>query len=147
MFWGMMISQGSIGAWLLKFFYPKIPFLLTIQEGDREWERNRFWWRLILKKADYVTAISAFLLEKVRKMGYLGKAVVVPNGVDIQKFQNPRLRQGFDGQAKIIITVGRLAYKNGVDILEKAGGIHAFSKINKPIITDSGGFQVFSLAK
>ena len=29
----------------------------------------------------------------------------------------------------------------------KHGGIHKFSKINKPIITDSGGFQVFSLGR
>ncbi len=33
------------------------------------------------------------------------------------------------------------------DIVAAAGGIHAFSKINKPIITDSGGFQVFSLGR
>lgn len=115
----MMVSQGSIGAWLLKFLYPKIPFLLTIQEGDKEWERNRFWWRLILKKADYVTAISLFLLEKVRKMGYLSKAVVVPNGVDLNKFEIRSTKS----ETKRIITVGRLAYKNGVDILEKAFGI------------------------
>ena len=136
MFWGMMISQGSIGAWLLKFFYPKIPFLLTIQEGDREWERNRFWWRLILKEADYVTAISAFLLEKVRKMGYLGKAVVVPNGVDIQKFQNPNLKSR---NSKIIITVGRLVYKNGVDILEKALAIvkNKFPDVQLRIVSDA----------
>jgi queuine tRNA-ribosyltransferase len=31
-------------------------------------------------------------------------------------------------------------------ILEKAGGLHKFISWNKPILTDSGGFQVFSLA-
>lgn len=35
----------------------------------------------------------------------------------------------------------------GTNIMEKAGGVHNFSKINKTIITDSGGFQVFSLAR
>jgi queuine tRNA-ribosyltransferase len=34
----------------------------------------------------------------------------------------------------------------GADIVEQAGGIHQFSKRNAPMITDSGGFQVFSLA-
>lgn len=34
-----------------------------------------------------------------------------------------------------------------LEVLEKAGGVHEFSKINKPIITDSGGFQIFSLAR
>ncbi len=35
----------------------------------------------------------------------------------------------------------------GADLMQKIGGVHNFSKINKPIITDSGGFQVFSLAR
>lgn len=35
----------------------------------------------------------------------------------------------------------------GTEILNKVGGVHNFSKITKPIITDSGGFQVFSLAR
>jgi queuine tRNA-ribosyltransferase len=33
----------------------------------------------------------------------------------------------------------------GADIVQKAGGIHKFMNRQKPIITDSGGFQVFSL--
>ena len=38
-----------------------------------------------------------------------------------------------------------LYLRPGVDILEKAGGLHRFNGFNKPILTDSGGFQVFSL--
>jgi queuine tRNA-ribosyltransferase len=34
----------------------------------------------------------------------------------------------------------------GSDIIEQAGGLHTFMQRSKPIITDSGGFQVFSLA-
>ena len=34
----------------------------------------------------------------------------------------------------------------GTDILIKAGGLHKFSSWNHPILTDSGGFQVFSLS-
>ncbi|MDC3180774.1 tRNA guanosine(34) transglycosylase Tgt [Gammaproteobacteria bacterium] len=34
----------------------------------------------------------------------------------------------------------------GADLVEKAGGIHQFSGRDMPMITDSGGFQVFSLA-
>ncbi len=33
----------------------------------------------------------------------------------------------------------------GTDIMEKHGGLHGFMQWNKPILTDSGGFQVFSL--
>ena len=35
----------------------------------------------------------------------------------------------------------------GADIVEKAGGLHKFMNYDGPILTDSGGFQVFSLAK
>ncbi len=35
----------------------------------------------------------------------------------------------------------------GLDILEKAGGMHQFMGWDKPMLTDSGGFQVFSLSK
>ncbi len=39
-----------------------------------------------------------------------------------------------------------LLLQPGPDIIEKAGGIHKFISRDMPIITDSGGFQVFSLA-
>jgi len=35
----------------------------------------------------------------------------------------------------------------GVDIIEKAGGIHKYTGLNIPLMSDSGGFQVFSLAR
>jgi queuine tRNA-ribosyltransferase len=35
----------------------------------------------------------------------------------------------------------------GMDVIKKAGGLHKFMGWDKPIITDSGGFQVFSLAR
>ena len=35
----------------------------------------------------------------------------------------------------------------GVNIISKHGGIHEFMKWGGAIITDSGGYQVFSLAK
>lgn len=39
-----------------------------------------------------------------------------------------------------------LLLQPGVDVIAKAGGLHRFINRNLPIITDSGGFQVFSLA-
>jgi len=40
-----------------------------------------------------------------------------------------------------------LYLRPGEEIIEKLGGIHRFANWPKPIISDSGGFQVFSLAK
>ena len=38
-----------------------------------------------------------------------------------------------------------LYLRPGLDILRKAGGLHRFESWDRPILTDSGGFQVFSL--
>src|SRR5215469_11945456 len=40
-----------------------------------------------------------------------------------------------------------LYLKPGLEIIRAAGGLHRFMNWEKPILTDSGGFQVFSLAK
>jgi queuine tRNA-ribosyltransferase len=39
-----------------------------------------------------------------------------------------------------------LYLRPGLDVLEAAGGLHRFNSWNRPILTDSGGYQVFSLA-
>ena len=39
-----------------------------------------------------------------------------------------------------------LMLRPGAELVEKAGGLHKFAAWNHPILTDSGGFQVFSLA-
>lgn len=52
-----------------------------------------------------------------------------------------------DVQAQIILgNTYHLYLRPGVDILEAAGGLHKFNGWHKPILTDSGGYQVFSLA-
>lgn len=50
--------------------------------------------------------------------------------------------------AKIILSnTYHLHIRPGETLIEKAGGLHKFMNWKKPILTDSGGFQVFSLAK
>lgn len=52
-----------------------------------------------------------------------------------------------DIKAQIILgNTYHLYLRPGLEILEQAGGLHKFNSWNKPILTDSGGFQVFSLA-
>src|SRR5579859_8007416 len=52
-----------------------------------------------------------------------------------------------DIKAQIILgNTYHLYLRPGVDILEKAGGLHKFNGWDKPILTDSGGYQVFSLS-
>ena len=50
--------------------------------------------------------------------------------------------------SKIILgNTYHLYLKPGMEIMRKAGGLHKFMNWDKPILTDSGGFQVFSLAE
>lgn len=52
-----------------------------------------------------------------------------------------------DINAQIILgNTYHLYLRPGTDILEKSGGLHRFNGFNRPMLTDSGGFQVFSLA-
>ncbi|MCR9062355.1 MAG: tRNA guanosine(34) transglycosylase Tgt [Cytophagales bacterium] len=51
-----------------------------------------------------------------------------------------------DVQAQIILgNTYHLYLRPGLDIIERAGGLHKFNGWEKPILTDSGGYQVFSL--
>ena len=47
----------------------------------------------------------------------------------------------------VLANTYHLYLRPGADLVEKAGGLHKFMNWNKPILTDSGGFQVFSLSK
>ena len=49
--------------------------------------------------------------------------------------------------AIILSNTYHLWLRPGADIIDKAGGLHKFMNYDGPILTDSGGFQVFSLAK
>lgn len=50
-------------------------------------------------------------------------------------------------QAQIILgNTYHLYLRPGTDIIEQAGGLHKFNGWDRPILTDSGGYQVFSLA-
>ena len=52
-----------------------------------------------------------------------------------------------DIKAQIILgNTYHLYLRPGLEVLEKAGGLHKFNGFDRPMLTDSGGFQVFSLA-
>ena len=52
-----------------------------------------------------------------------------------------------DIKAQIILgNTYHLYLRPGLDVIEAAGGLHKFNGFDRPMLTDSGGFQVFSLA-
>ncbi|MVX61424.1 tRNA guanosine(34) transglycosylase Tgt [Enterorhabdus mucosicola] len=50
------------------------------------------------------------------------------------------------GAQVVLANTYHLAMRPGADLVEEAGGIHRFMNYDGPMLTDSGGFQVFSLA-
>ena len=157
--WGIMASWGSLAAFVFKIFYPRIPFLLTLHEGDApEYiEKGRgglinLSWRLLFKKADYVQVISNYLADMARNYGYKGEIEVVPNGVDLTKFQiqnskfqinsksqisNLREKFRIRENDKIIISVSRLVEKNGIGDLIDA--VSQLSIINYQLLIIGSG--------
>ena len=53
-----------------------------------------------------------------------------------------------DINAEIILgNTYHLYLRPGLELLQKAGGLHKFTGWMRPILTDSGGYQVYSLAE
>ena len=50
------------------------------------------------------------------------------------------------GSAMILSNTYHLYLRPGIDLIESMGGLHRFMGWDKPILTDSGGFQIFSLS-
>ncbi len=131
--WGMDLSQGSIAAALLKFFFPRIPFVCTLQYGygDERIQSGRGGMirrglSFILSRADHVTAISSYLLGVGERYGYQGARTRIPNGVDVSRFRRPAGLSPAD--ENIVVTTSRLVHKNGIDIL-----IRAIAEVRKTI--------------
>lgn len=79
--------------------------------------------------------------------GQIETPIFMPVGTQgaVKAVHMPELEN--DIKAQIILgNTYHLYLRPGLEILEQAGGLHKFNSWDKPILTDSGGFQVFSLA-
>lgn len=72
-------------------------------------------------------------------------AFVVVGTKGTVKSLKPEDLQGFIGAQVALANTYHLYLQPGHDIVEAAGGLHDFANWNMPTMTDSGGFQVFSL--
>ena len=81
------------------------------------------------------------------KHGIVQTPTFMPVGTyGVVKTQSPKDLKALDVQILLGNTY-HLYLRPGLELLEKFGGLHNFIRWDKPILTDSGGFQVFSLAK
>ncbi|MBR1895833.1 MAG: tRNA-guanine transglycosylase, partial [Pyramidobacter sp.] len=85
--------------------------------------------------------------EFVTPHGVIPTPVFMPVGTQATvKSMSPDELRTID--AKIILSnTYHLFLRPGPDLIAKAGGLHGFMNWDRPILTDSGGFQVFSLGK
>lgn len=85
--------------------------------------------------------------EFVTPHGVIHTPVFMPVGtLATVKAMSPRELDELGAQI-ILGNTYHLFLRPGPEILAKAGGIHSFMSWDKPVLTDSGGFQVFSLAR
>ena len=78
--------------------------------------------------------------------GVIETPIFMPVGTvgSVKAVHVPELKD--DIKAQIILgNTYHLYLRPGLDVLEKAGGLHRFNSFDRPMLTDSGGFQVFSL--
>ena len=100
--------------------------------------------RFTLVAQDPDTGARAGLLETAH--GAIETPIFMPVGtVGSVKGVAPRALKGDVGAQIILGNTYHLSLRPGLDVLESAGGLHRFMGWDGPILTDSGGFQVFSL--
>jgi len=137
--WVVMASYGGIPALKVRI-ETKLPYLLTLQEGDPLAEiekKGRLifpYFKKMFSSADGLQAISKFLFDWGVRMGFKGRvAEVIPNGADLEVFSKNqdeaeilKIRQSFSfaADATILATSSRLEIKNGIgDVVEALAGL------------------------
>ena len=98
-----------------------------------------------LKATDSVSSARAGLIKTDH--GQIETPIFMPVGTvgSVKAVQLYELKE--DIKAQIILgNTYHLYLRPGLDVLEKAGGLHRFNGFDRPMLTDSGGFQVFSLS-
>ena len=127
-FWSIMASYAGFAGLLFSYRHPKVPFILTLQEGDSKEEikaKFQFVWFLFKKifgRAHIIQAISKYLADFSQSINTVTPVVVVPNGVDVSKFrldvsaQIESLKKTFNKGADdvFLVTTSRLVKKNAV---------------------------------
>lgn len=79
--------------------------------------------------------------------GQIETPIFMPVGTvgSVKAVTQPQLKNEINAQI-ILGNTYHLYLRPGTDIIEQAGGLHKFNGWDRPILTDSGGYQVFSLS-
>jgi len=130
--WAIMANYAGLAALFYKFKNKKVKYLLTMQSGDTDffiWLRTWFWYplyKMVYTKADHIQAISKFLKTRAIKYGYKKEISIVPNGVDLKRFNKEfsedekndlKEKLGITFEDKVVVTASRLVVKNAINDL------------------------------
>nr|MBS9767961.1 tRNA-guanine transglycosylase [Flavobacteriaceae bacterium] len=99
-----------------------------------------------IENKDTETNARAGVLETER--GNIHTPIFMPVGTlgTVKGIHFKELRE--DINAEIILgNTYHLYLRPGLEVLKEVGGVHKFNGWDRPMLTDSGGFQVFSLAE
>ncbi len=101
--------------------------------------------RFIVAATDQGSAARAGLLETPH--GVVETPAFMPVGTQatVKGLTPDQIRS--TGSQMILANTYHLALRPGEDVVAELGGLHAFMQWDGPILTDSGGFQVFSMAE
>lgn len=101
--------------------------------------------QFIINKLDEKSSARAGTIKTDH--GWIETPIFMPVGTlgAIKGVHTPQVSE--DIKAQIILgNTYHLYLRPGLEVLKEAGGLHRFNGWDKPILTDSGGFQVFSLS-
>lgn len=120
----VMMSYMLLPVMLMRLGGVRLPYALTLQEGDTE---SHMFGRLRIlpflpllssgfKQAKVVSAISTYLGGWARRRGFKGPLELVPNGVDVRAFSGEKVPH----HGVVLVTSSRLVRKNAVDDIIRA---------------------------
>ncbi len=102
--------------------------------------------KFTLKTTDIHSKARAGVIETAH--GTIQTPIFMPVGTagSVKAVHQHELREDINAQI-ILGNTYHLYLRPGLDIIQRAGGLHKFMNWEKPILTDSGGFQVYSLSE
>ncbi len=133
--WAMMAHSCGVPAAIFKLFNKKVPYVLTLQEGDPPEQIERMMkpvWPLFSRaftSADAIQPISSFLASWAKRRGYKGEMEVIPNGYNPAALSYNDSEEGIDELKRklgkrdddiYVVTVSRLVHKNAIDDVIRA---------------------------
>jgi queuine tRNA-ribosyltransferase len=126
-------------------FEKNIPAVLPVKPGARM-ETILFLMKFIIEGLDPFTSARAGTLTTAH--GKIQTPIFMPVGTGgTVKAMHHRDLDGIVRAGIILGNTYHLYLRPGLEVLREAGGLHGFMGWGKPILTDSGGYQVYSLAQ